>query len=427
MILVSCSQKKISFSATPTEAQEIIFQMALKNKLGFSEKNVDQFYYPPALDKFFFRHTMENGKNLYLIEKYYPECIGKIDCYGFTCAECDNGSWVVSLLDSLEEERLADELIGLLEDDSGISISEVYDEAKAQYLEEQENLIDDFNNNDEKDSENIEETEQNPENINNDDEKLEEKKPENKAANNDDIPVVEKLIIDSKNRLKNLEYGQEIFVTQKTNEKEIIIHADGTKVVRNIYDLQFRLVQKEIWEISGIKDSKLVLKEVFEYEGTTNIVKNRAVKSEDTEKNIIYNENGLPQKNQTYSIFGEKKLLQSETIWKYNKDGKITEEENIEYKYIDEKLESKSAKKQVFIYNDSDGKKELPPDYEYYENDVLKMRTEYSSKSDYVTKIYFDDGFVVSAYYKDNVKIKDVYSINGLVKRTKIYEQKKSE
>lgn len=435
MILVSCSQKKISFSATPTEAQEIVFQMALKNKLGFSEKNVEMFYYPKALDKFFFRHTMENGENLYLIEKYYPECIGKIDCYGFTCAECDNGNWVENLIDSLEEERLADELINLLDDGLQNDFSDVYKEKKAEYLEEEE-LLNNFENIEDEVVTNQDENEQNLENENIDSENLNDKKSDNENAEKleaseendvEKIPLVEKLILDSKSRLKNLQYGKEIFVTQKTDEKEIIIHADGTKVLRKQYDLQFRLIKNEIWEISGIKDSKLILQECYEYEESSNNVKNRSVKSDEIEKNIIYNEKGLPEKNQNYSFSGEKKLLQSENLWKYNKDGKIIEEENIEYKYSGENLISKNEKKQVFIYDDSADKKDVPPDYEYYENGVLKMQTNYSSKNDYVTKIYFDDNFVVSAYYKDNVKIKDIYSVNGLVKRTKIYEQKKSE
>ena len=43
--------------------------------------------------------------------------MGKIDCYGFNFPDFDTGSWVDTMLDSLEEERLAAELLDLLEND----------------------------------------------------------------------------------------------------------------------------------------------------------------------------------------------------------------------------------------------------------------------------------------------------------------------
>ena len=116
VMTVSCSRKKLSFSEKPTQAQELIFQLAMKHRLGKAEQNVTNLFYPEKLDKFFFRHTLENGESLYLIEKYYPLCKGKIDCYSFNFPDFDSGSWVDSMLDSIEEEHV----YGYLKGEGGI-------------------------------------------------------------------------------------------------------------------------------------------------------------------------------------------------------------------------------------------------------------------------------------------------------------------
>ena len=52
------------------------------------------------------------------------------------------------------------------------------------------------------------------------------------------------------------------------------------------------------------------------------------------------------------------------------------------------------VQKQVYIYTKidklEDNPDNLPPDYEYYENGVLRTKTEYSTKGNYSTTIVFD-------------------------------------
>jgi len=113
----------------------------------------------------------------------------------------------------------------------------------------------------------------------------------------------------------------------------------------------------------------------------------------------------------------------SETSWEYNQDNKITSEVLTEYKEPEKESsapETGFVKKQLFIYNKTD--KEISPDYEYYENGVLKNRIIYTAKGTYISNIFFDEDFTVTSYYENNKKVKDIYSKGGIVRRVKTYE-----
>ena len=439
VMTVSCSRKKLSFSEKPTQAQELIFQLAMKHRLGKAEQNVANLFYPEKLDKFFFRHTLENGESLYLIEKYYPLCKGKIDCYSFNFPDFDSGSWVDSMLDSIEEERLASELLDLLENDMEVQ-SPIEEPAVTQEAQSEENAPSGDTLSAETDTESGTE---NPADTGNgtsaeaDGDQTasssETEETQNGETESPDVPPVEVILTDSLNRLKSLEYGKEIFVPQSSSGQSVVIHSFGQKVVRNLYDSQFRLTKKETWTIAGIEDSKIEIQEEFFYEGKSEKADRRIVKSAEKELDIRYDKNGHAVQNKTYLISGENKLLKSEMKWTYDEDGNLVKEQGTEYEYADGVLINQRYKEQVYVHtknakkvkksdssnNDED---EIPPVYEYYENGKLKIRTEHTSKNDYTTKIYFEDDYVVTTYYVNNKKVKDVYTVGGIVKRTKTYD-----
>ena len=293
VLTVSCSRKKLSFSKTPTEAQELIFQMALKHKTGKPEKNIGNFYYPERLDKFFFRHTLENGESLYLIEKYYPLCKGKLDCYAFNYSDFDNGNWVESVVMAVEEERLANELLDLLENDMEVQppIEELPDTEKLLSEEAAENSeagASDSNEGESKSPEEIEGEANADETGETGDADANAQAGSETEASSPDVPAVEVLLTDSMNRLKSLEYGKEIFVPQSEVGKSVVIHSYGEKVVRNIYDSQFRITKKETWKIVSIEDSNLELEEEYFYEGKSDKASRRVVKSPEKELDIRY-------------------------------------------------------------------------------------------------------------------------------------------
>ena len=456
VMTVSCSRKKLSFSEKPTQAQEMIFQLAMKHRLGKPERNVGNMYYPERLDRFFFLHTLENGESLYLIEKYYPDCKGKIDCYSFNFPDFDSGSWVDSMLDSIEEERLASELLDLLENDMEVQ-SPIEEPAVTQEAQSEETAPSDNTLSAETDTETSPDTgngtsaeaygDQTASSSETEKSQTGETDSETDSES-PDVPPVEVILTDSLNRLKSLEYGKEIFVPQAAAGKSVVIHSYGQKVVRNLYDSQFRLTKKETWTIASIEDSKIEIQEEFFYEGKSEKVSRRLVKSAEKELDIRYDKNGHAIQNKTYLISGgigengensgnaensSNKLLKSEMKWTYDEDGNLVKEQGTEYDYADGVLINQRYKEQVYVHtknakkvkkgdsSDND-EAEIPPVYEYYENGKLKIRTEHTAKNDYTTKIYFEDDYVVTTYYVNNKKVKDVYTVGGIVKRTKTYD-----
>ena len=460
VITVSCSHKKLSFSEKPTQAQEMIFQLAMKHKLGKSERNAGNMYYPERLDKFFFLHTLENGESLYLIEKYYPDCKGKIDCYSFNFPDFDSGSWVDSMLDSIEEERLAAELLDLLENDMEVQspieesvLTALTEEAQTgegqtgEAAGEKASLSGDAVLA-ETDTEAVGGNKAEAGGDQSASSSSGEEQTQKGEYESPDLPPVEVILTDSLNRLKSLEYGKEVFVPQAAAGKSVVIHSFGQKVVRNLYDAQFRLTKKETWSIASIENSKIEIQEEFFYEGKSEKVSRRIVKSAEKELDILYDKKGHAVQNKTYLIPAEssessesggnvdnsgKKLLKSEMKWTYDEDGNLVKEQGTEYDYADGVLINQRYKEQVYVHtknakkvkkgDSSDNEdEEIPPVYEYYENGKLKIRTEHTSKNDYTTKIYFEDDYVVTTYYENNKKVKDVYTVGGIVKRTKTYE-----
>ena len=117
----------------------------------------------------------------------------------------------------------------------------------------------------------------------------------------------------------------------------------------------------------------------------------------------------------------QKVVLKNRTTWEYNANGQISEKYFVEYNYKDEnstQITSRTSKKESYIYKIQDGS----PDYFYYEDNILRMQTEYSGQNDYKTTSYFDGGFIVESYYENGMHKKDYYYLNGSLVRSRDYE-----
>ena len=75
----------------------------------------------------------------------------------------------------------------------------------------------------------------------------------------------------------------------------------------------------------------------------------------------------------------------------------------------------------MFVYHNKENE-ELPADYEYFENDILKIKVVYSeTKGNFTQEIFFDN-MSVKSFYEDNLLKKDIYYIDGVEKRVVNYE-----
>lgn len=356
--LSSCSRKKEIGALPDKRVQEYIFSEYLRGNT------------PQAFDRLMMRPVMDRGTVVYLYEKLYPECSGMIDSMDFYCDACDNGSWVDAVLISMEETRLGDEILSLLEDEANLSDP---------IIEENDTV---------------------------------------------EVEAVEKRLLDSYNRLKVMQYDTEYFLPVAGTDSSTIVHYSNNSALRLFYDDLYRLYKKELWRMNSVSDSKITGIEEYEYNEGSKQPAKKIIQNEKVKTVSKFNQNGLVIETEKYSAVEnpEKKSEQwqyekspsSVTVWEYDDQNRIT---------LELCKEKSLTKKQRFIYhNVKEGEDEIPPDYEYYENNVLKIKTEYTAKGDYTTLIVFDKSNSVKTYYKAYAKTKDVYITDGIERRVKNYE-----
>lgn len=358
-----------------TKINNLMFDATCYALTGFVSENnpiVESFYYPQNLKALFSLKRFSNSSVLYYVEDYFPNHIGMIECSGYFDGASDSGAWVDELLIKLEEERIAEELNAM------------------------DNTIDDTFYIDKNQAEEIE------------------------KVFSGEIQANE--ITDKTEQLKFMEFENEVLIPQITSEGYIIIHSAGNQVIRNFYDKKFRLTTKETWNIASVSSAELNQSEEYLYDEDSFSVSEKKISMKDSEVNLLYTENGMIAEKSTYELVKDKPYIKSRLKYSYNNEGKVVKENSITYKYNQSysKITESFEKEYIYEYNENE---EIPADFEYFENKVLKMKNKYSvDKGYYTSQIFFDGGLSVKTYYEDYIRVKDVYSQNDKVIRVKEYE-----
>ena len=379
-------------------------------------KNAEVLPFQNQLKKILGRSVFKDGKQFLLVELYFPEYAGVIQSSGFYDPSDDIGDWLEDLLIHLEEERIAEELnkmeTELSEYNSEDPLAEAEEESE-EYAEEEAVENDDVE--EDVGSEDLESPE------------LKEKSKDQKTPYADEINQFLESehdgtnITDKNSELQIYQFQNEIFMRQNTANGNAVINSSGSRVVRNYYDDRMRIKTRETWNIKSIDAAKLEKSENFNYNGDSfQIVSKKTVK-DDVVEYVSYSEKGLVESVKKYTVFKKKEYITLKRTCTYNEDGKVLSDESIEYTYNKnyKKQESEFSKKYEYEYNEGD----IPPDFKYMENGIVKMHNKYSSEEgSYTSQVYFDEGFSVKTYYKNDLVAKEVYYFNGTVMREKVYE-----
>lgn len=220
--------------------------------------------------------------------------------------------------------------------------------------------------------------------------------------------------------LRLFSYDKEQFVLEKNENSYVTINKYDKKLVRKFFDESLKLQKRETWKIgTSIDSSSLEISEDFTYNAEGKL-SNSLVKNKNEYHKLDYDKNGLVTRSLNYKVEEEKKEILSLSTWNYDDKKRITQRSVTEYEYVNGKRFVKDSKKEEFSYKIEDGN----PDYSYFENNELKLKTVYSALDDYITTMYFDGGFVIESYYKQNNKQKDLIFLNGELRRTRVYEKK---
>lgn len=371
LIFSSCYLKKTEEKKKERTMSSYLYDLALKeylNKIS-SKESESQNLVLKNVENQLFTYTIQNGKNLFVIEKLYQNCISQIDCKNFYTG-FDNADYVEAIvLQSEESENDLDSLENNVENP----------------LEDEESF-------DLQKSKNIEET-------------LENSK------------LIEKLYIDRLNELKILEFEKELFIPND----EVIIEKNEKSVSKSYYDDLYRVIKKEHWSIGKLLDSKIIKTELFEYYDDTLVSKSKTEITEAEKIVSVFNKNGFVEKIEEYSIFENQNYLISETNLSYDEKDRINEKTETKYIYDEEYKMKPTVNTKRFVYHNKENE-ELPADYEYFENDILKIKVVYSeTKGNFTQEIFFDN-MSVKSFYEDNLLKKDIYYIDGVEKRVVNYE-----
>lgn len=377
MIFFSCNKKSnvnknVFDIETEKKVRDFIFEDI--NRLLKTEKKLnenDNFFY---LKKLLSYRYFENGLTFYYFEKYFPDYQGVFESTGFYVSEFETADWLENLILKTEEERIAD-AITLLEEVANEN-SDIFEEKN----DEIEKII--------------------------------------------ESEEMQKEFTDKNGNLIFMEFEQERFIPQKTENGYLIIHSQNNQVTKKLYNFDFRLEAVEKW---NIKKSTLqeelkpdFVQKYFYNEETQNV--NKTEITEATQKIIsFYDENKKLIKKQIYTIQDEQTYMVFENNIKYDENLNIKENQSIEYFYNEDFSEQTDTFTKKYIYTQN--QEEIPPDFEYYEDDILKMKNKYSAeKGTYTSQIFFEDGLSVKIYYQNDKKMREVYFADETVLKVKNYE-----
>lgn len=345
------------------------------------------------------------------------------DTYDFYNPSDDTASWVESLLVRVEEERIAQELAEM-------------EASRSEYeLNEDEAL-----------SENETESSEEPEAVDGEENESEEESEELNPIEKFFEEAGEGRVLSGKNdELRFYEFQNEIISPQIKEDGFVMIHSVDGNVIRSYYNKEYQLVKKEEWKIPSASNAKKEKTEEFIYSQENGKAVQKNIYTDDSEETVLYNKEALPLTSKKFALSNNKKYQLFERSWAYDENKRVIKDEKIEYTYKDSDFKNKSllfSKKYEYEYNDelnenqnesetennsesnSDKENDIPPDFKYYENNILKMQNKYTEeKGSYISWIYFDEKFSVKTYYEDDVRTKDEYYNDGKLFRTKIYEK----
>lgn len=392
-ICIFCADCKRKQKNVIIENKEIT--AAQKNLNGYLINNIcsilnnknesDDFFY---LKKILSYKFFNKDGFFYCFEKYFPDYISIYECSEFYSESLDTGDWVDSLIIRIEEERISNEIAKMetdvlsdLENSDVSVIEEILDE----HSEQIENVFSDS--------------------------------------------LEQKEIVSKNGNLIFMEFEQEKLIPKKTENGYEIIHSQNNSVTRNYYNQNFLLESSQKWEIEPSKiqenQNPVSIENYFYDEKTSAVTKKETITYDGELQNlqiIVYNDKKQISSKEEYQIIDKKRNLIQKNDLKYDKDGNIIQNEKTEYFYNQNfsVLIEQFSRKYIYKINEDD----FPPDFEYFENDVLKMRNKYSSqKGNYTSQVFFEDNFSVKTYYIEEKKVKEVYYSGESVLRVKNYDK----
>lgn len=238
-------------------------------------------------------------------------------------------------------------------------------------------------------------------------------------------------LIDKNGKLNLYSNDDEIFFPQIEENFTVLTSVNKKIITRSFYDETGRFCKQEDWKNSTEENPILIKKTLYEYEENNLSPTKKIIIENDFQTEIEYDEKENPKKNKKFYILKNQKteeeietknILLTQTDYFYNSKNKVEKEFIKDFSYSEDYkiLQSSLEKEFVYFYRNQE---EIPADYDYFENGILRIRNLYTNeKGNYTSQVFFDENYSVKTYYNNNLKTKDIYILNGIVVRENIYE-----
>ncbi|MBQ9495755.1 MAG: hypothetical protein IJR50_08995 [Treponema sp.] len=228
---------------------------------------------------------------------------------------------------------------------------------------------------------------------------------------------------DAQGRLRFFSYDVERLAVSSHADGHVLVRFSDGAAARNYYDEHMRLVKKELWRIgSSLSESARESSEIFYYNDDDPRPFSSIMEKEDYRIETLYNENGKAISAKGFFLDNKaRRIPDVQTVWRYASDGKLAEQEYTRFEYGDGQKQiatGKTTRREVYSCSAGAG----APDYAYYEDGVLRMKTEHIDDNSYVTTLYFEGGYAVVSVYSNGRKMQETISLNGTVMRSSSYE-----
>lgn len=238
-------------------------------------------------------------------------------------------------------------------------------------------------------------------------------------------------LIDKNGKLNIYSNDDEIFFPQTEENFTVLTSVNKKIITRSFYDEIGRFCKQEDWKNSTEDDVVLIKKTLYEYEENNSSPTKKIIIENDCQTEIEYDKKENPKKSKKFYILKNQKteaeteiknILLTQTDYFYNSENKLEKEFIKDFSYSEDYKILKSSLEKEFLYFYRN-QEEIPVDYDYFENGILRIRNLYTNeKGNFTSQVFFDENYSVKTYYENNLKTKDIYILNGIVIRENIYE-----
>lgn len=205
---------------------------------------------------------------------------------------------------------------------------------------------------------------------------------------------------------------------------------------RLVYDSKSNLEYIEDWVIKGtLKDSYLESVKKFSRSANDTVIEQLIYNKEkpssvitklDANQRVLERrefiiKNYTPETDLYNFDWNKNRKVEYIYEYKYDGEGRVVSETithfSYDYKYSDYSS-SKSVRKSLYSYR----RKDCPPDTQFFENGVLRMKTIYRDENNYTKTVFFDGNASVTVEYKKGKKVLEIFSIDGQESFRQSYE-----